>query len=155
MNSRNRFLMRAPIGLYRIRLGWLLGTRFLLLEHTGRTSGMQRQTVLEVVEIGPEGRPVIVSGFGARSQWCKNITADPSVTVTWGKRRFEANAERRSQGEALGVFERYRAAHPRAARVLGGSIGVSLVDDLDLAAERLPVFTLVPVRAASTKRRVE
>jgi hypothetical protein len=40
----------APVSLYRLHLGWLLGHRFLLLTHTGRRSGLRRQTVLEVME---------------------------------------------------------------------------------------------------------
>ena len=39
---------RLPIGLYRLRLGWLLGDR-LLLTHIGRKSGLPRQAVIEVV----------------------------------------------------------------------------------------------------------
>lgn len=31
-----RLLLRAPVALYRLRLGWLLGGRVLLLSHTGR-----------------------------------------------------------------------------------------------------------------------
>jgi hypothetical protein len=44
-----RLALRLPIWLYRWRLGWLLGDRFLLLTHTGRKSGLPRQVVLEVV----------------------------------------------------------------------------------------------------------
>lgn len=44
-----RALFRAPILLDRLGLGGLLGHRFLLLTHTGRTSGRPRQVVLEVV----------------------------------------------------------------------------------------------------------
>ena len=46
----NRLMFRAPIWLYRLGLGWMLGKRFLLLNHTGRESGLPRQTVLEVVD---------------------------------------------------------------------------------------------------------
>jgi hypothetical protein len=48
MNRFNRFMMRAPIALYRVGLGGLLGKRFLLLEHTGRKSGLTRRTALEI-----------------------------------------------------------------------------------------------------------
>jgi hypothetical protein len=34
-----RLLFRTPTMLYRIRMGWLLGDRFLLLTHTGRKTG--------------------------------------------------------------------------------------------------------------------
>jgi hypothetical protein len=38
----NRALMRAPIWLYRARLGFLFGSRTLMLEHIGRKSGARR-----------------------------------------------------------------------------------------------------------------
>ena len=135
--------MRAPIGLYRIGLGGVLGKRFLLLEHIGRSSGQVRQTVLEVLETD-DSAPVIASGFGERSQWCKNITANPDVWFTRGRTRTHAKAARLEHEDAVRVFERYRRDHTRAAKVLGNRIGVSLVDDLDGAAEKLPLFRLLP-----------
>src|SRR5262245_8298015 len=45
-----RLLLRFPIWLYRVHLGWLLNDRFLLLTHRGRSSGLTRQTVVEVVQ---------------------------------------------------------------------------------------------------------
>jgi hypothetical protein len=44
-----RLMLRLPIWLYRLRLGWLLGNRFLLLTHVGRKTGLPHQTVVEVV----------------------------------------------------------------------------------------------------------
>jgi hypothetical protein len=41
--------LRMPIWLYRLRLGWLLGNRFLMLTHIVRKSGQPPQSVLEVV----------------------------------------------------------------------------------------------------------
>jgi hypothetical protein len=41
---QNRGLVRAPIWLYRLRLGFLFGRRMLLLEHIGRKSGARRWT---------------------------------------------------------------------------------------------------------------
>jgi hypothetical protein len=46
----SRLLWRAPIWLYRLGLGGLLGSHFVLLNHVGRKSGQPRQTVLEVVD---------------------------------------------------------------------------------------------------------
>ena len=135
--------MRAPIGLYRLGLGGLLGRRFLLLEHLGRTSGLTRRTVLEVVEEDDLGQPVIVSGYGERSDWCRNVMKTPEVAFTIGRRRVLARAQRLDGGEARAVFDRYRIRHPRAAAVIGKRIGVSLVDDVDGAAECLPLFRLV------------
>ena len=144
MGPIQRFLFRAPIGLYRVGLGGLLGNRFLQLEHVGRNSGETRRTVLEVLETDDDGCPVIASGFGEGSQWFKNVSADPEVWFTQGRTRTAATAGRLDRGRALEVFERYRVNHARAAKVLGKRIGVSLVDDLETAAEQLPLFRLGP-----------
>lgn len=144
MNRLKRLIMRSPIGLYRMRLGGLLGSRFLLLEHTGRNSGLPRKTVLEVLETGEDAAPIIASGFGERSQWCRNISIDPEIWITRGRTRTRAQAQRLDHTQARAVFERYRINHARAAKMLGGRIGVSLVDDLESAAEKLPLFRVAP-----------
>ena len=61
---RVRWLARAPIGLYRARLGFLLGSRLLMLEHLGRKSGARRYVVLEVVARPRPGTYVVASAFG-------------------------------------------------------------------------------------------
>lgn len=61
-----RRLARAPVALYRWRLGWLLGHQFILLVHVGRQRGLERRTVLEVVHYDPDTSEVVVmSGFRA------------------------------------------------------------------------------------------
>lgn len=131
--------------MYRVGLGGLLGSRFLLLEHRGRTSGLVRQSVLEVLEADENGAPIIASGFGETSQWYKNVSADANVWLTRGRTRTQAMAQRLDDDQALEVFERYRVNHARAAKALGKRIGVSLVDDLDSAVEKLPLFRLSPL----------
>ena len=143
MNRIGRFAMRAPIGLYRVGLGGLLGRRFVLLEHTGHRSGLPRQTVLEVLEIDDHGVPVIANGFGEGTHWYRNITADPKVNFTIGRTRSTSRADRLNHADAVAVFERYRRDHPRAAKAIGGRVGVSLVDDLGSAARHIPLFRLV------------
>jgi hypothetical protein len=44
-----RLIFRFPILLYKIGLGWLFGSRFLMLTNIGRKSGLKRQVVLEVL----------------------------------------------------------------------------------------------------------
>jgi deazaflavin-dependent oxidoreductase (nitroreductase family) len=69
-------MLRLPIWLYRARLGGLLGRRFVLIHHTGRTSRLARQVVLEVVERErASGAVVVAAGFGPRTQWYRNLLA--------------------------------------------------------------------------------
>lgn len=86
-----RCLLRASAYLYRLKCGWLLGHRFLLLTHIGRRTGLRRYTVLEVVEYcndGPEA--VVISAFGAAADWLRNIEATPEPEVAIGSRYFPA-----------------------------------------------------------------
>ncbi|MBF6467850.1 nitroreductase family deazaflavin-dependent oxidoreductase [Nocardia beijingensis] len=66
---RTRWFVRAPITLFRARLGFLFGGRLLLLEHTGRRSGRARYVALETVVRPSRDRVVIASGFGTQAQW--------------------------------------------------------------------------------------
>ena len=64
----SRYLWRFPIWFYRLGLGWLLGSHFLMLEHTGRKSGKIRRVVLEVIRHEVTRHTYIVAaGFGEKS----------------------------------------------------------------------------------------
>ncbi|HLR94686.1 MAG TPA: nitroreductase family deazaflavin-dependent oxidoreductase [Jiangellaceae bacterium] len=112
---RTRWLVRAPIWLYRTRLGAIFGHRLLMLEHRGRVSGQRRYVVLEVVERRGEDEYVVVAGLGPSSQWYRNIKAHPHVHVSVGLRhRVPAAAEQLDPAAAAETLERYRHQHPTA-----------------------------------------
>ena len=116
---RSRWLSRLPLWLYRAHLGWLLGHRFLLLTHTGRKSGLQRQTVLEVVRHDPTtGVYIVASGWGEKADWLRNIEHTPDVTVQSGRERLAAAAMRLPIAEAIREFSDYMKRHPAAVHVL-------------------------------------
>ena len=145
----SRLLFRAPIWFYRARLGWLLGRRFLLLEHTGRKSGLPRQTVVEVVRYDrPSNSFIIASGWGEKSDWYRNIRHNPAVTVTCGRQHLDAWAERLPPDEATAELRRYAQDHPAAARGLAQLFFGRPVEDLaaDFAAlsEQMPIIQLRP-----------
>ena len=114
-----RLLFRAPIGLYRIGLGFVLGQRFLMLEHEGRHSHETRRTVLEVV-VNDADAAYVAAGWGAEAQWLKNIRANPSVVVYLGSRRFETVAEIVGPAAAGELMQRYAEEHPKTLVRLGG-----------------------------------
>ena len=72
------------------------------------------------------------------------MIADPRVHFTHGWKRRAATAVPLPREEAVEVFDRYRVNHPRAAKVIGERLGVSLVDDVAAAADQLPLFRLEP-----------
>jgi deazaflavin-dependent oxidoreductase (nitroreductase family) len=114
-----RLAFRAPIWLYRLGLGGLLGTRFLLLIHTGRKSGRERKTVLEVVRCDREKSEfVVAAGFGPKSDWYQNLRARPRATVQCGRRRWNMNAEFLNPDQAGEELLDYGRHHPAALREL-------------------------------------
>ena len=102
------YLFRAPVHLYRWGLGWLFGHRLLLLTHTGRRTGLRRQTVLEVVEYRKEGPEVVVAnGFGPDCDWVRNIAAKADEEVDVGSRHFLAAHRFLGKEEAVKVIQVY------------------------------------------------
>lgn len=112
---RARWLARTPIWLYRARLGFLFGSRLLMIEHLGRKSGARRYVVLEVVTHPRPGTYVVASGFGTRAQWFRNVRANPHVRVYAGGRRpASATARLLTSDETAAALAAYAARHPRA-----------------------------------------
>jgi deazaflavin-dependent oxidoreductase (nitroreductase family) len=114
-----------------------------MLEHTGRKSGTRRYVVLEVVEHRPPRTYLVVSGFGDRAQWFRNIRANPQVRVhTLSRRPAPATARIFPQEEAAAALTAYSARHPRAwagiEPVLQGTLGGPPHD----VESRLPVVVL-------------
>lgn len=122
-----RLLFRLPVHLYRMRLGWLLGGRFLLINHVGRVSGRARQAVIEVVEHDRDSDSYLVaSGFGERADWYRNVLAAPDVTIQVGARRLAARAVPLSKEDSAEVMARYASRHPVAARKLCRFMGFAV-----------------------------
>ncbi|TQM13813.1 nitroreductase family deazaflavin-dependent oxidoreductase [Pseudonocardia kunmingensis] len=117
-----RAVHRAPVLLFRLGLGGLLGPRFVLLHHVGRTTGRERRVVLEVV--GREGEDyVVASGYGARAQWFRNVRAEPRVRFQVGWRRRTGRAEVLPPAESGRRLAAYARSHPRTAAALMRTIG--------------------------------
>jgi deazaflavin-dependent oxidoreductase (nitroreductase family) len=141
-----RLAFRLPIWFYRLGLGRLLGTRFLLLTHTGRKTGFPRQTVLEVVRYDKDNQTyVVVAGFGTSSDWYQNVMANPRVTVDSGGRRTNVIARRlaseAAEVELLEYHRRYPGLMVKLARIMGYRLD-GTEDDIRALAELLPVVAL-------------
>jgi deazaflavin-dependent oxidoreductase (nitroreductase family) len=130
-----RALYRAPILIYRLGLGGLLGGRLVLLTHLGRRTGRPRHTVLEVV--GRDGDSYLVpSGYGARAQWYRNVQAEPRVRFQVGRRVYTGRAEPLPATESGRRLATYARRHPRTAAALMRVLGHH-VDGSAAAYERL------------------
>ena len=133
-----RIGLRIPIFLYRIKLGWLLGQRALLLTHTGRRSGQARQAVIEVVDHDAAGDTYyIASGWGEKSDWYRNIQKNAQVTVQVGNHRWPAQAVRLPDEAAANHFAVYAQKHPRAFRELTKLMVGEDFRDMNAACRRM------------------
>jgi len=143
----SRALFRAPIYLYRLGLGWLFGKRILLLNHTGRVSGTQRQVILEVVEHDPtNGSFVVASGWGPTAAWYRNILHTPEVSVQVARRTIPVMAVPLTAEEGAAIFARYGARHRAAATYLLPRLMGFAVDgteaDFRAVGQRMPFVRL-------------
>ena len=144
-----RFGLRLPIWLYRAHLGWLLGGRFLMLTHTGRKSGLERYTVIEVVK-HDKGTDTyyVVSGWGEKSDWYQNICENPSVTIQTSGRKFKSTAEFVPVENAIEIVQTYAREHPIAFNELSGLfLGERMKPGSDAPqrlAEKMPMVAFHP-----------
>lgn len=74
-----KLLFKTPILLYRLGLGFLIGRLFMIMTTTGRKSGQPRRTAIEFHEF--EGKPTVMSGWGTKTDWYRNLEANPPATV--------------------------------------------------------------------------
>ena len=144
-----RLAFRLPIWLYRLRLGWLLGDRLLLLTHIGRKTNQPRQAVIEVVRHDSASDTyIIASGFGTHVDWFRNIQKNPNVLIQIGARRLESVAELLPYDVAAKELHDYAQRYPRtfrtiAKRLLGQELDGSAESCRRLAAD-VPVVALRP-----------
>lgn len=109
-----RQAFKAPIFLWRMGLGFLIGKIFMILTTTGRKSTQPRHTAIEFHEY--KGRKYVYSGYGEKADWYKNILADPRVTIQTASGTEHVIAHRiTDEGELIEAFE-YMAHNPTMRR---------------------------------------
>ena len=142
-NRVGRMVFRTPIWLYRLGLRGLLGDRFLLLRHKGRRSGRLYNTVIEVIKYDPTRHTYyVLSGFGRRADWFRNIQKTPEVTITVGRRRMPAHARVLPPEEGARILEDFIRRHPLEVKVMIRVLGyppIQTEKDLRQFVEMYPV----------------
>ncbi len=114
-----RLLLKVPIPLYRLGLGWLFGHRLLLLEHRGRRSRELHRSVVEVIAYDHRTRESIVAaGLGTATQWYRNIQVQPALAVHISTDEFAPAQRFLGEDEARDVLDDYVMAHRFAARFI-------------------------------------
>lgn len=143
---RIRWFARAPIWMFRARLGFLTGSRLLMLEHIGRTTGARRYVVLEVVDQPSPGNYVVASGFGERAQWFRNIRANKAVRICVGSHAPRpATAEILGPVDAKAALDAFAQEHPRAWRAVRPLFEATLAAAGSETPTTLPLVSLEPL----------
>lgn len=152
--KRLQLILRTPRFLYRRRLGWLLGHRFLLLTHVGRRTGESHETVLEVLDFSPaSGQAVVMSGWGPSSDWFCNIETNGKAQVTVGRHTYQVEHRVLEEEEAMQVLADYerrnRWLRPIVRRVLSGLMGSKYDGSEETrrsVIRQLPIVAFSPIR---------
>ena len=90
-----------------------------MITHIGRKTGQRRQTVLEIIQYDPSTQEcIVIAGWGARSDWYRNIEIQPAVLVQVGRLRYRPQQRLLSSEETLTILQEYPRRHPFRARFL-------------------------------------
>ncbi len=128
-----KWMFKAPIHLWRLGLGPLVGRIMLLITHTGRKSGLPRRTMAEYYSLN--GRKYVVAAFGQKAQWCLNLLADPHVTLQSSEGAESANATRvTDEQELLEVIQLFMRRDPPLTKRYLASLDIQ--EDLSDLAEK-------------------
>lgn len=111
-------VFKLPVLLYRLRLGWLLGKRFMQLTHTGRRSGKVRRTILAVLRFDEKTREIYAISAWKGSDWYYNIRSSPALQVEIGSVRYVPVQRTLSPEEITATFVEYRKRHPIFSRII-------------------------------------
>jgi len=144
-----RLTYRLPVWFYRLGLGWLMGKRFLYLQHVGRKSGLLRHAVIEVIYYDQAADTYfLVAAYGEKADWLRNIRKTPQVSCQVGGRRFQARAEQLSPEQGEQQIMDYAHRHPTAIRALVRLIGYRIEgteEDYRQLGRVLPVVAVRPL----------
>jgi deazaflavin-dependent oxidoreductase (nitroreductase family) len=120
-----------------------------MLEHTGRRSGLARYVALEVVDRTDDAYTV-AAGFGERSEWLRNLDADPHAYISVGaRRRIPVLAAQLTADEAADTLRHYAAKHPAAWANLSPLFEQTLGRAISESGTDLPLVRLTMTRRPS------
>ncbi len=144
-----RIFFRLPVCLYRLRLGWVLGRRFIMITHLGRRTGRVHRTVVEVVKYEKLTREsAVLAAYGPRSDWYRNIKAHPALEAQTGRDRYVPDQRDLTPEEAFEVLKDYRRRHPRTLKALLRAVPIIQYDGSDESlrrmAEKVPFVAFRP-----------
>lgn len=101
-----------PVLLDQYGLGWLLGRQFIVITHRGRRSGLIRRTGVMVLNQDPQTGELCVAAGSLKSDWYRNILAEPALLVSHAGHRFIPIQRLLSTAELAEYIASARKYHP-------------------------------------------
>jgi len=119
-----RLIKYPPQIAYRLGLGPVIGRLVLLLTTTGRKSGQPRVTSLQYEQVGDTF--YLGASRGLKSDWVRNILANPEVEIRLKSHCFRATAQVITDTAPIVDFLELRLHnHPRMMHVMLKASGLS------------------------------
>jgi deazaflavin-dependent oxidoreductase (nitroreductase family) len=119
--------MRAPVALYRIRIGryalgelllWVFGHPHIRVSHVGRRTGKTRQVLLEVIHHDSRsGERFVAAMWGPESDWYRNLCVADAIEVETAGRRFAPIQRMVGLQEAQERLDGYQRRNPVWSRI--------------------------------------
>jgi len=107
----------------------------VMLTTVGRKSGRARRAVVDVLKHdAATDTYYVVSGYGARSDWYRNLEANPAVKVQARGRMFSARAATLPPEEAEEVLVDYWRRHRLLARMFLRLVGLRVTTEEEARA---------------------
>lgn len=113
-----RFILRLPILQYRLGLQKPFENRILILTTRGRKTGKLRRTAVGYAFEPATNGYLVMTGWGGKSDWFRNASADPGVELWVGTRRMKATASELSMEENIAEIKRMFKMDPFAINML-------------------------------------
>jgi deazaflavin-dependent oxidoreductase (nitroreductase family) len=145
-----RVLFGAPSWLYRWRLGWLAGHRFLLLTYRGRRTGRTFRTVLEVIRYDPATHEsTVMSGYGPTAGWYLSLRSAPGLRIQTGRLDYAPHQRFLEPDEIRKAAESFCRDDPLEARLMPrvlARMGAPGIDGSERPSEAMASLPMVAFR---------
>lgn len=145
-----KIFFKIPLLFHKLGFGgWerMFGAHWMLITTIGRKSGKRRQAMVDVLLHNEQTDTYyILSAYGSRADWVRNIQANPRFEAQVGRKKFNARASTLSgekAGEMLVQFYRLKPAYTRAVMNAAG-MKFNDEDDLRMFGARLLLLAVTP-----------
>ena len=149
LRQRFKGMNRGMLLMWRTGLGrwaeiWPAGFgRLMVIEHVGRKSGNRYRTPVNFTRCGPD--LYCLAGFGPKTDWYRNVLADPEIAVWLPDGRWTATAAEASESEdRLHLMRKVLIDSGFASRAIGLDPRVADEETLAAATETYRLLRITP-----------